>query len=82
MDNHERRVRYLLAAHRPDGVIRESIESLLRGAYEAGTGDELLTPAQLRRIRHKRAGQGAHRRAQRGRRMAALAAKLARMAPR
>jgi len=74
MDTHERRVGYVLARY---PMTFEQADAALWAAYRDGTADELLTPAQRRRIRHKRAGTGAHRRSQRGKARARKLRKLA-----
>lgn len=58
MDNHERRKRYATGSGRTPGA---SVEQYLHDRYTAGTADQILTPAQRRRVLHKRAGTGAHR---------------------
>jgi len=53
MDNHARRVNYVAAKHRD--LPREMVHALVTGLYLAGHEDLMnLTPAQRRRIRHKR----------------------------
>jgi hypothetical protein len=51
MDNHRRRCEY--AAERY-GLRLTDAHNLVSAAYQTGTADDLLTPAQRRRVRHKR----------------------------
>lgn len=82
MDNLKRRVLY--ARQRfgtyttDDGKVHPvySAEDVL-GWIKAGTENSYLTPGQLNRVRHGRAGQGRHRRAQRDRRRTQLLRRLA-----
>lgn len=77
MHNHDRRIRYMLQ-RRVNGVTtREQAGNLLGVLYAGGCEDLPLTPAQRRRVRHHRAGEGAHRQNQRERRRAVLARRLA-----
>ena len=56
MDAHERRVRYLM--RNGGGLSRENAGLLLSVAYRTGSADDLLTPAQRRRLKHKRQPEG------------------------
>ena len=62
MDNHARRVRYVQARY---GMSADAASAALALSYHTGVTDEKLTGPQRRRILHKRAGAGAHRRSQR-----------------
>jgi hypothetical protein len=72
MDNHDRRVRYVAQRYRAelaglDASPLEAADRIVTGSYDRGEDAtaRLLTPAQRKRVRHKRGGTGAHRRAQR-----------------
>jgi hypothetical protein len=51
MDNHDRRVAYLMQNL---GISRPAADRQAMTGYALGTQDRHLTPAQRRRIRHKR----------------------------
>jgi hypothetical protein len=53
MDSHRRRVNYAVQRY---GWLPNEASAVVSDAYQ-GDADLLLTPAQRRRIRHKRAGQ-------------------------
>jgi predicted amino acid dehydrogenase len=79
MDNHSRAVNYLIV--RPDVENVAEATTIIAAAGEDLSGlARLLTPKQRRRILHKRAGQGAHRQAQRERRQTMLQRRLAHLA--
>jgi hypothetical protein len=78
MDNRQRAINYV---RRKQLLKTEFVEPIVDHAMEPSVYEkvclaDLLTPAQLRRIKHKRAGLGAHRQAQRTRRKTALARRL------
>jgi len=82
MDNRQRAINYV-RQNRPEtsefagAIIDHAMEPSL---YEKACLDDLLKPGQRRRIKHKRAGVGAHRRAQRKRRQTQLLRRLAHLA--
>jgi hypothetical protein len=53
MDNHVR-ARHYVRAHYPAVTSDEMADRELRFAYRDGSADDLLTPAQRRRRKHKR----------------------------
>jgi hypothetical protein len=78
MHNADRRDAY---ARQKFGLGPDEARTLVDRHITAGTEDTILTPAQLRRTKHKRAGPGAHRRNQRNRRREAFLKLLARYTP-
>lgn len=81
MDNHKRLVNYAVQNFpqlREAGNPRERAAFLMGLSFETGTTGDLLTPAQRRRVKHKRGAYGgsgfAHRKARRSGREARLRA--------